>query len=207
MYLTLTAQTETEQTVRRSRFITTLFPAADYEAFLRVLEDCRKRYPDATHHCYAYVGVPEANLKRFSDAGEPAGTAGQPILAVLEKNGLYAAGCVVTRYFGGVKLGAGGLTQAYAGAAAEAVKNAQTAKVRAASIWEAVFAYSEHKMFESVFKESIIRILDTQYADSVTVTFAVPAEDKEQTERKLSAITAGKGEYKIGNETNIIFER
>ena len=108
-YLTVDGVTENTVEIKRSKFIATLShveSGEDAEAFVRAV---RKRYPDATHNCYAYIADELGNETRFSDDGEPGGRAGQPMLEVLKKRGVVRAAVVVTRYFGGIKLGAGGL--------------------------------------------------------------------------------------------------
>ena len=109
-----------------SKFIAWLVPAASASEFEAVLNTRRRRYPDASHHCWAYrVGRPGALAERSSDDGEPNGTAGRPIVDTLKHFHLENIGCVVTRYFGGTKLGTGGLARAYADATQEAIETAQ----------------------------------------------------------------------------------
>ena len=111
--------------VSGSKFIAWLAPAPTEIDAAAVLEERHRRYPDATHHCWAYrVGRPEKLIERFSDAGEPSGTAGRPIVDALRHARLENAICVVTRYFGGTKLGTGGLARAYADVAAAAIEEA-----------------------------------------------------------------------------------
>jgi len=108
--------------VSGSKFIAWIAPAATEAEGETVLSERRRRYPDATHHCWAYrVGRPGPLIERFSDAGEPSGTAGRPIADALRNAGLENTVCVVTRYFGGTKLGTGGLARAYADAASAAI--------------------------------------------------------------------------------------
>lgn len=117
--ITLASSYELEQLVQKSRFIARAAPATTPEEALAFLE--RVREPEATHNCWAYqIGL----LYRFSDDGEPGGTAGQPILRAIQAQGLDRVMVVVTRYFGGVKLGAGGLARAYGGIAAECLRQA-----------------------------------------------------------------------------------
>jgi len=111
-----------------SKFIAYVSPAASAAEAEVALHDRQRRYPDATHHCWAYrTGRPDPLCERSSDAGEPSGTAGRPILDALRKAGLENAVCVVTRYFGGTKLGTGGLARAYGDAAREAITAAPLA--------------------------------------------------------------------------------
>ena len=113
-----------ETEVERSRFITWLSHAPDTAAFETLLDEARREHPSASHHCSAYIAGPpgEQNAIGFSDDGEPGGTAGRPMFQVLAGSGLGQVGCVVIRYFGGTKLGTGGLARAYAQAVAKALE-------------------------------------------------------------------------------------
>jgi uncharacterized YigZ family protein len=117
VFKTIASPARAEIRVQGSRFIAQAFPAGSAPEAQELLEGVRRAMHDATHHCYAYCLGREADEKRFSDAGEPSGTAGRPILGVLEREGLTNILLVVTRYFGGTKLGTGGLVRAYAQAA------------------------------------------------------------------------------------------
>ena len=124
-YTTVAAPVRAETRVMGSKFLAHLTSAPAAEAALGVLETVRKTHHDATHHCYAYrIGLAGAE-ERFSDAGEPSGTAGKPILLALRHAELTDAVLIVTRYFGGTKLGVGGLRRAYAEAAGEAIRRAR----------------------------------------------------------------------------------
>ena len=123
-----TTTRDAEITVKRSRFIATAAPAADREAALAVVEAVRATHPDARHHCWAWQGRSSAGS---SDDGEPAGTAGRPILGVIGHKGLIDAVVVISRYFGGTKLGAGGLVRAYAGAAEAVLADLPSAALQA----------------------------------------------------------------------------
>ena len=112
-YLTVAGETEVRTEIKRSEFIATIAHVEDGESAEAFVKAVRKRFPDATHNCYAYISDERGNETRFSDDGEPGGTAGQPMLEVLKKRGLMRTAVVVTRYFGGIKLGAGGLVAAY----------------------------------------------------------------------------------------------
>ena len=122
-YKSVKQRSEAEYTVNRSRFIGRCFPVDSEEAALCLLGDIRKKHWDATHNCFAYR-IGDNAAARFSDDGEPGGTAGKPIMDVLTGRGLTNVLCVVTRYFGGILLGAGGLVRAYSKSAAEAVAKA-----------------------------------------------------------------------------------
>lgn len=120
-YRTIARQAKVETIIKKSRFIGSAFPIRTVEEANEILATFRKQMWDANHHCYAYVLGERGEKKKFSDDGEPQGTAGMPILDVIDKKGLTYVLVVVTRYFGGVLLGAGGLVRAYAGACAGAL--------------------------------------------------------------------------------------
>ena len=129
-YRTVKQPGEAELVIKRSRFIGRCFPVADEQEALRLLEQVRRQHWDATHNCYAYsVGVSGA-CARYSDDGEPSGTAGLPMMEALRRSGVTDALVIVTRYFGGILLGAGGLVRAYSAAAAAAVRSAGEVEMR-----------------------------------------------------------------------------
>ena len=129
-YRTVKQPGEAELVIKRSRFIGRCFPVADEQEALRLLEQVRRQHWDATHNCYAYsVGVSGA-CARYSDDGEPSGTAGLPMMEALRRSGVTDALVVVTRFFGGILLGAGGLVRAYSAAAAAAVRSAGEVEMR-----------------------------------------------------------------------------
>ena len=120
---------EAEYVEKRSRFIGQIWPA-DSEAEARArIEEARKRHYDARHNCWCYL-IREGGVLRYSDDGEPQGTAGQPMLNVFQREGVWNVCCVVTRYFGGILLGAGGLTRAYGGTAKLALNAAGVSRMR-----------------------------------------------------------------------------
>ena len=124
--LTVVGEAKAELTVERSRFLAWAAGVADEAQAIEFIAAASKKFYDATHNCYAFSA---GQVKRFSDDGEPSGTAGRPILNVIEQKGLENTVVVVTRYFGGVKLGAGGLVRAYSNAAAAALDRAEQAEI------------------------------------------------------------------------------
>ena len=124
-YLSICGETVTQKVIEKSRFITTSRHVEGEEQAKAFVEEIRGKYPDATHNCSAYICDELGNFLRFSDDGEPQGTAGMPMLEVIKNKKLYQTAVVVTRYFGGIKLGAGGLVRAYSGSAAENLDVAQ----------------------------------------------------------------------------------
>lgn len=123
-YRTIAGPVEFRHKIERSEFLGIAFPVTTDEAFFAELQRIEKRYFDATHHCWAFRLFAESRT-RSSDAGEPSGTAGKPILAAIEGAALHDIGVIVVRWYGGVKLGTGGLSRAYRETAAEALRSAQ----------------------------------------------------------------------------------
>lgn len=147
-YLVPAQDAAAEFTERRSRFIGRIWVCETEDEALRHLKDMREKHWDATHNVYAYIikGGPT----RYSDDGEPQGTAGMPVLEVLRREGVYNVCCVVTRYFGGILLGAGGLVRAYARAAKEALNAAGIAEMR---LWKKVDLTLPYSMLERIKQE------------------------------------------------------
>ncbi len=168
-YLTVKCESSTTTVIQRSRFIGQCFPVSDEKAAADILEQIRKRYWDATHHCYAYcIGV-GCEAARSSDDGEPSGTAGMPILQVLTAKELTNTLCVVTRYFGGTLLGAGGLIRAYSGAAAVSVERAGIVRLLPCIDYILTLPYSAWASLErSIRQESSVNAVE--YSDHVQIS-------------------------------------
>ena len=173
-YITIKQASVAETLISRSRFISQCCPVRSEEEALALLNAVRAKYPDASHTCYAYrVGARGENT-RFSDAGEPSGTAGMPILEVLRTNEVTFALCTVTRYFGGVLLGTGGLARAYGGGALEALRLAGKVEMIPALCYEMLMDYPRFASLES-FLRKICQIDGIDYADTVVVRATVSA--------------------------------
>ena len=127
------------------------------------LNKIKEKYKDATHHCYAYI---INNTKRFNDDGEPNGTAGMPILDCLEKNKLNHTLCIVTRYFGGIKLGAGGLVRAYSNSISNALKNSKFFKLKDGYKIKITFEYNNSKQIDNLVKD--YEITKKEYGKVIT---------------------------------------
>ena len=202
-YLIPTKEAEAEFTEKRSRFIGHIWPVETEEEALACLREMRETYWDAGHNVYAYII--KDGPTRFSDAGEPSGTAGMPTLQVLQREGLYNVCCVVTRYFGGILLGAGGLFRAYGHAAKIAVEAAGKSMKR---VWDVIYLpipYSWYeRMKQEVFNyEGIIR--DTQYGADIELEVLTPtARTKEFLDRVVD-ISAGTLEGMITGQEYIAF--
>ena len=157
--------TEYHMIIKKSEFITTLIPVNDESLIDDIISKYKEKYKDATHNCVAYiVGTKE----RANDDGEPSGTAGLPMLNVIKKQELTNIIAIVTRYFGGIKLGAGGLTRAYSQAVSEALKEAEIVEKELVDIYDITIDYSFTKKFEHLLKVNDIECLNKEYLDQVT---------------------------------------
>ena len=129
---------------------------------------------------------------KYSDDGEPSGTAGQPMMTALQKNGLYGVACVVTRYFGGIKLGAGRLAQTYLKSVVDTIGVAEIIDKKLSSIYVIELVYSEYKLFNNSFSAIEHIVLDTEYGQNVKITFATPVENEAKVTEKITELTQGK---------------
>lgn len=157
--------TEHTLVIKKSEFICTLIPLNDENKINETIGFYKEKYKDATHNCIAYlVGTKE----RANDDGEPSGTAGLPMLNVLKKQELSNIIAIVTRYFGGIKLGAGGLTRAYSQTVAEALKEANIVEKHLIDVYDVSLDYSFTKKFEHLLKVNAIDCINKEYSDQVT---------------------------------------
>lgn len=198
-YLVPTQFGEDEFVEKKSRFIGRIWPVETEEAALEAIQLMKKQHYDATHNCWAYI-IRDGAV-RFSDDGEPGGTAGMPMLQVLQREGLYNVVCVVTRYFGGIFLGAGGLVRAYTKGAKIAVDAAGKSMKR---IWTAVYVPCPYPFYERVKLEiaafgGVLR--DTQFGAEVELEILLPEAQAQPFAARLTDLTAGTVEcMEIGQE-------
>ena len=180
MYLSVKNECETQKIIEKSRFITTSKHISGEEEAKDFISDVRRRYPDATHNCYAYIADNLGNFPRFSDDGEPSGTAGMPILEVIKNKKLYETAVVVTRYFGGIKLGAGGLVRAYSGSAAENLEQTEKVLYDVCSQSQYSVDYSSVDAVMRFCAENSASIINTLYSDDVTFIIAIKKAHEEE---------------------------
>jgi uncharacterized YigZ family protein len=172
-------QAESSFIEKKSRFISCIAPVCTEQEAVDFISSIKKKYYNATHHCSAFILGENSEIQRSSDDGEPSGTAGIPILEVLRKEGLSNTSIVVTRYFGGIMLGAGGLVRAYTQGAADAVKAAGIMRLQPYSIYNATVDYSLlSKLQHEISKKSYI-LADTTYLDTVTLKILVVPQEAE----------------------------
>ena len=161
---------EEQMEIKKSRFITYLHRTeseADAKAFLTAI---RRLHPDATHHCYAFIIGEHNEIKRSNDDGEPAGTAGVPMLECLDRNHMQDIIAITVRYFGGIKLGAGGLIRAYSKSVSHALSTAQITKKQWMEKYEIRFSYDLIGRIDYYFREHCLEILDKAYDEEVCYT-------------------------------------
>ena len=198
-YLVPTAFGEDEFYEKKSHFIGRVWPVETEEAALEMIQQMKKQHYDATHNCWAYI-IKDGPV-RFSDDGEPGGTAGMPMLQVLQREGLFNIVCVVTRYFGGILLGAGGLVRAYTKGAKIAVDAAGKSMKR---VWTALYVPIPYNYYERVKLDveafgGILR--DTQFGADVELEVLMPEQQAQPFLDRLTDMSAGTIEaMEIGQE-------
>ena len=192
---------EFEETIiiQKSKFITTLVPISSYEDAQTKLNIIKKKYSDATHNCYAFISSENAIEQRFSDDGEPQGTAGVPILEVLKKKNIYMTLCVVTRYFGGIKLGASGLVGAYSSCATSAIDNANIVEYKISNEIEIILDYSLYKKAEELILKHEGQKTNIEYSDCVKIQCVVPIDNAKALQDDIINLTSGQAKIEIKN--------
>ena len=188
-YLVPTGDGEAQFIERRSRFIGHIFLTETEEEALARLKQMREQYWDATHNVYAYIIRDGAT--RFSDDGEPGGTAGMPVLQVLQREELYNVTCVVTRYFGGILLGTGGLVRAYTQGAQVAVAAAGVQRMSLYTVALIACPYNLYEIILHLLPDHDCAVEETDYGADVTLTVTLPAGREDELNRALAEATAG----------------
>lgn len=195
-----------ELEIKKSIFLATLIPVKNEEEAQEAIAKMKKEKRDATHNCSAYRIGAERIYEKSSDDGEPQGTAGHPMLHVLQINELTNTLAIVTRWFGGIKLGAGGLTRAYTQSLADAVKEADLVRYTPHEKYTVSFPYTTAGAFENHIKGTDIIVKDRQFSDKVTVTFLTLPDKAETHTRWLTDATGGKAEIQNDGEEYVMME-
>ncbi|MCI6994408.1 YigZ family protein [uncultured Methanobrevibacter sp.] len=154
-----------EINVKKSQFICSLVPTKTKAESKAVIQKFNEQYSDATHNCTAYI---VSDGEGFDDDGEPGGTAGKPMINVLRKNEIHNVTAVVTRYFGGIKLGAGGLVRAYSKSVMEAIGEAEILEIKEYDIYNLIFEYSDIKTADSEVRNNNLEVINKDYTDKVS---------------------------------------
>ncbi|WP_288766566.1 YigZ family protein [uncultured Varibaculum sp.] len=189
---TIYAPTRSEIEIKRSRFIASCARTNSEEAAREFIAQIRREFPDARHHCTAFIIHQDSgsDTARSSDDGEPAGTAGNPMLKVLTESNLTNVTCVVTRYFGGTKLGTGGLVRAYSGAVQQVLEDAQTVRIVTQPSYRLHLPIGEAGKIEAKLTQNGYQILARDFAQDASLRFSAPLETTQsQIESYLSSIS------------------
>ena len=191
-FRTIKEDGQVQEEIKKSRFIChakRVYSEEEARAFINAI---KKEHYKATHNCSAFIIGERSEIKRTSDDGEPSGTAGAPMLGVLENHNLTNVCVVVTRYFGGIKLGAGGLIRAYAGSVALAVKEIGIVEIKEQAGIQIQMSYAQYQEYGNFLKEHNLMELETNFTDQVDTIIFVDKEVKEDTKSALIEFFNGK---------------
>ena len=198
-YITVKKSSHFEYEDRKSVFIGQAMPVNNEADAIAFVNSVKKRYPDARHHVYAYV-LRENSSMRFTDDGEPQGTAGMPVLDAIRKNGCTDVVIVVTRYFGGTLLGTGGLVRAYTAAAIGALESAEIIRYDIYSTLEISVSYSDYGKITAIIAERGFRTEDTGYDTGVSLIGSIVKTESEGLIGAITEATAGRAQINIIGE-------
>ena len=191
-FKTIKEDGQVQEEIKKSRFICHAKRVYSEEEARDFITAIKKEHYKATHNCSAFIIGERSEIKRTSDYGEPSGTAGVPMLGVLENHNLTNVCVVVTRYFGGIKLGAGGLIRAYAGSVALAVKEIGIIEIKEQAGIAIQMSYAQYQEYSNFLKEHNLIELDTNFTDQVDTMIYVDKEDKENIKAALVEFFNGK---------------
>lgn len=172
-YNTVFGEYENLTVIERSKFICNIKGIDNEEEAKAFIEEIRKRQSLANHHCYAYIADENGYVMKFSDDGEPQGTAGLPMLEVLKNKKMYKTVAVVTRYFGGIKLGTGGLTRAYSGAVNDCLNKADIKCQKQAVILNLFCDYENYNSVLKLVTCDDVKVISTEFGDNITIKLAI----------------------------------
>ncbi|UQX00111.1 YigZ family protein [Streptomyces sp. RerS4] len=199
-YVTVAREGVHETEINRSRFLCSLAPAATEREAQEFIARVRKEHPTATHNCYAYVIGADASVQKASDDGEPGGTAGVPMLQMLTRRDIRYAVAVVTRYYGGVKLGAGGLIRAYGGAVGEALDALGTVTRHRYRLATVTVDHQRAGKTQNDLRATGRAVLDVRYGEAVAIEIGLPEADVDTFRAWLADVTAGTATFELGGE-------
>lgn len=180
-FITIKENVQTEIMEKKSKFIANLFSIENSQEAENIIKETKKKYFDARHNCIAYRTIEEGQLiEKSSDDGEPSGTAGAPMLNILQKNGLVNVLIIVTRYFGGILLGTGGLVRAYSNSLLQAIENSIKIEKCFGQELEVELEYGEFENFKYYCKNNSINMIDTQYTENIVCKIELEEEIKQK---------------------------
>ena len=192
VYKTLMKRGDGEFIINKSRFIGHGAPAQTEEEALAFLSEMRKKYADASHNCYAYIIGTNMGIMRYSDDGEPGGTAGMPIIEVMKNRGITNCVVVVTRYFGGILLGAGGLCRAYTQGAVTAIDESGVGVMHPSVRYLMDVPYPMLSRVEYFFKSAPVMIENKDFSDVITFSYLVKQSDEEKLNADITQMSEGR---------------
>ena len=198
-YNTVLTEVETEFTEKRSRFICAIKPVQTADEAMAFIAERKERHYDARHTVYAYI-LRSGNVQRYSDDGEPQGTAGQPVLEVIRRSGLADVCVAVTRYFGGILLGAGGLTRAYSNGASLAIAAAQRVCMCPCTDCRLEMDYAQYGIVSRLLPEHGAKLLESDFGERVQLSVRLKTEDMPGFEKALIEATSATVSAKVLGE-------
>lgn len=191
-YFTVSGETENLIVIERSKFICNVCHVENEDEAKVFIETIRKKHSLANHNCYAYIADDKGLIQKFSDAGEPQGTAGLPMLEVLKNKKVYKTVAVVTRYFGGIKLGTGGLTRAYGGSVVECLAKSNILDMQPSVLLSIQPDYEAYSRLLKYLSNENVAVIETLFENSVTVKLAVKEQCAKSFKDKLIDAFNGK---------------
>jgi len=199
-YKTVCKEAEAEITEKKSRFIAAIVPIRSEEEAVQYIEQVKKLHWNARHHCYAYVLGERFEIQRYSDDGEPGGTAGKPMLDVLLGEEIHDVLAVVTRYFGGTLLGTGGLVRAYSGAVREGLSASNIITKKYGCKLKITADYNKLGKLQYILGQRGIQVLNTEYNDMVMLEVFAPQTEEAAMTKEMVDKTNGQVEISRGSE-------
>lgn len=199
-YFTIKNEVSSEFEEKKSIFIGHAKRVYSDEEARAFVDKIKQEYKDATHNVYAYIIGENMGIQRYSDDGEPQGTAGVPVLDVIKKNNVTDVAVVVTRYFGGILLGKGGLVRAYSKGASEALKEGEIVEKVLGCALHITMEYDLLGKVQYSCAQNMWHIEDTEYTDKVKIIILCTLEDAEAIKKEITQITSGKCEFSIADE-------
>ncbi len=204
-FITIKQNIEQETVINKSRFITYLFKVENEDEAKAKIDEIKALHKDATHNCSAYTVGDSHQIQKANDDGEPSGTAGVPMLESLKKNDIHNVVAIVTRYFGGIKLGSGGLIRAYQGRVSEAIQLAGKAIYKNGMIIEVTLPYELSGKFEHAIDDKFI-IINQTYTDKVIYDVQLVSEDKDEFINFVTELTQGLPVIQVKSELMLPFD-
>ncbi len=198
--ITVKQNSTKELIIKKSRFIADIYPLKEEQEAKKIIENVRKKNPNANHVVFAYTVGLNREIQRMSDNGEPVGTAGKPVLDAITKNNLINVLITVTCYFGGIKLGAGGLIRAYSQSASQTIENAQLATLVNYDRLQLIFDYSLIDKLKYFIEKQKAVVMETNYQTKVQAVILVETSDSKNFQKRLIDLFSGRIIVKKINE-------